>query len=99
MSGYTPEGTCTPGFLSRIHPEDYARVAKAQHAFFAGHGSFDEEFRVQRKDGQWIWIRDRAVASYEKDGKLYTDGMVSDITEHMSLDVRPHIFKTPPQAY
>ncbi|HXW13622.1 MAG TPA: PAS domain-containing protein, partial [Terriglobia bacterium] len=42
--------------------------------------SADEEFRVQRKDGQWIWVRDLAVASYEKDGKRYTDGMISDIT-------------------
>lgn len=79
--GYTPDETCKPGFFfSRIHPDDYARVASAHHAFVKGDGTFDEEFRVQRKDSHWIWVRDQAVVSYEKHGKRYTDGVIADIT-------------------
>ncbi|MGA2983356.1 MAG: PAS domain S-box protein [Terriglobia bacterium] len=79
--GYTPKETCDPGFFfSRIHPDDHARAAQAYKSFVNGHGVFDEEFRIQRKDGQWIWVHDKAVASYEKDEKRYTDGMISDIT-------------------
>jgi PAS domain S-box-containing protein len=36
---------------------------------------------VQRKDGQWIWIQDRAYRTYERDGVRYADGVFSDITE------------------
>ncbi|HMD98708.1 MAG TPA: PAS domain S-box protein [Terriglobia bacterium] len=80
--GYTPKEICNPGFFfSRVHPDDHPRALEAYKAFVNGHGVFDEEFRIQRKDGQWIWVHDRAVASYEKDGKRYTDGMISDITE------------------
>ena len=82
-----PRKLVHPGFFfSRIHPDDHASVAEAHKAFLAGHGVFDEEFRIQRKDGQWIWVHDRAVASYEKDGKLYTDGMISDITERKAME-------------
>jgi PAS domain S-box-containing protein len=80
--GYTPEETCNPGFFfSRIHPDDRAGVAEAHRAFLNGHGVFNQEFRIQRKDGQWIWVHNKAVANYEKDGRLYTDGMISEITD------------------
>ena len=43
--------------------------------------AFDVEYQVQRKDGQWIWIHDRAYRTYERDGVRYADGVFTDITE------------------
>ncbi|MGO8788290.1 MAG: response regulator, partial [Terriglobia bacterium] len=42
---------------------------------------FDVECRVRRKNGEWIWVHDRAVATYERNGVRYADGLLSDITE------------------
>jgi PAS domain S-box-containing protein len=85
--GYTPEETCNPGFFfSRIHRDDYPRIAEAHRAFLTGQAGFDEQFRIQRKDGEWIWIHDKAVASYEKDGNMYTHGIISDITERRLME-------------
>ena len=49
-------------------------------ALFARGEPYDVECRVRRKDGEWIWVHDRAVATYEKNGVLYADGVLSDIT-------------------
>jgi len=82
MYGYTPEEICQSGvWFERIHPDDLHRVKEAYEALFTRGEAYNVELRVQRKDGRWIWVHDRATASYEKDGKHYTDGIISDITE------------------
>jgi PAS domain S-box-containing protein len=45
-----------------------------------GQQKFDVKYRFQKKDGTWIWVRDRAGTIYEKDGVWYTDGVFSDIS-------------------
>ncbi len=82
--GFSAEEICREGetlWLGRIHPDDRARVRDTYHSLFTGDGAFDVEYRVQRKDGVWIWIQDRAVATYEKDGARSADGVFSDITD------------------
>jgi PAS domain S-box-containing protein len=82
LSGYTPEEICRPGaWFSRIHPEDRQKMSEAYKALLANGQAYSVEYRLQKKDGQWIWIHDRAATSYEKDGRRYADGLVSDITE------------------
>ena len=82
LGGYQPEELCnSPYWLSRVHPEDLEKVKEGYKVFLAGGRRFDVEYRIQKKDGAWIWVHDRAVTSYEKDGKLYTDGVISDITD------------------
>jgi len=73
-------------FRARIHPQDLPRLSEAYYGLFAGRQAFDVKFRVQRKDGRWIWLHDRAVATYEKDGKRYIDGVSSDITERKQAE-------------
>ena len=72
-------------WLYRIHPEDAERVKKAYASLFTHHTNYDVNYRIQRKDGQWIWLHDRSVATYEKDGVLYADGVFSDITESLRV--------------
>ena len=82
--GYTPDEAYRKSarpFRSRVHPDDLHKVKGAFRALFTTGQPYDVECRVQRKDGEWIWVHDRAVATYEKDGTRYADGLLSDITE------------------
>src|SRR5439155_8157815 len=81
--GYTKEEICAGGtrlWLSQIHAEDFGRVKHAYAALFEKHSAYDEEYRIRRKDGVWIWVHDRASGTHEEDGALYADGFLCDIT-------------------
>ncbi|MGA9644069.1 MAG: PAS domain S-box protein [Terriglobales bacterium] len=87
--GYTKQEICTGGGSFRsglIHPEDFGRVNHAYQKLFENQGGFDEEYRLRRKDGAWIWIHDRATGVHEENGVLYADGVFSDITERKQAE-------------
>ena len=42
--------------------------------------TFDVEYRIKRKAGEWIWLHDRSIAVYERDGAMYADGIFTNIT-------------------
>src|ERR1035441_2676698 len=48
---------------------------------FAKEEAFDVEYRIRRKDGQWIWLHSRAPSTYLRDGTRYADGLLSEITQ------------------
>ena len=82
--GYTAEEICERGeelWLPRIHPDDAKRVIERYQALFTDGRPFDMEYQVQRKDGRWIWVHDRALNTHVKDGMRYADGVFVDITE------------------
>jgi PAS domain S-box-containing protein len=60
---------------------DARRVRASLEALFSRGEAYDVEYRVQRKSGEWISVHDRAVATYERNGVRYADGLLSDITE------------------
>jgi len=68
---------------SRIHPDDLDRVLQHIDAYLAKEApEFCEEYRVQRKDGSYMWILDRGAALWGDDGKpLRMAGSETDITE------------------
>jgi PAS domain S-box-containing protein len=81
--GYTKEEICAAGASLRsglIHPEDFGRINQSYRALFEKRSAFDEEYRIRRKDGIWIWIHDRSTGVHEENGVLYADGVFSDIT-------------------
>lgn len=87
--GFTPEEICQGGeslWFGRIHPDDIESVKKAYEELFTANKKFDFEYRIQRKDGGWIWLHDRAITTYEKDGMKYADGIFSDVTERKKLE-------------
>lgn len=89
--GYTPEEIYEAGerlWLGRIHPDDVERVKEEYGRLFTEGKVFDVEYRIRRRDGEWIWLHDRSVATYEKDGLLYADGVFSDITERKQMEER-----------
>jgi PAS domain S-box-containing protein len=89
--GYTPEEIYEAGdtlWLGRIHPDDIVRVKEAFESLFTADKWFDIEYRIQRKDGNWIWLHDRAVSTYKKDGVPYADGVFADITDRKQMQER-----------
>ena len=83
LSGFSLEEHRRSGgglFLENIHPEDIGKVKEGMEALFARSEPYDVECRMRRKDGEWIWVHDRAVAAYEKDGVRYADGLLTDIS-------------------
>ncbi|GEM_PF-4385145 len=90
MCGYRPMEFCLPStisWFSVVHRDDLARLKKSLRLLFSKNQKFDIEYRVRRKDGQWIWVRDQAVAIYKKGGQLFADGVLSDITQNKEAEV------------
>jgi len=84
ISGYTLaelEGQGAGLFVNTVHPDDEARVRAAMEALFTRGEKYDVECRARLKSGEYIWVHDRAVATYERDGVRYADGLLTDITE------------------
>jgi len=66
----------------RIHPEDQQSVLSSLEEYLRGErGQFWEEYRVQRKDGTYIWVLDRGVAIRDEKGQaVRMVGAETDIT-------------------
>jgi diguanylate cyclase (GGDEF)-like protein/PAS domain S-box-containing protein len=86
--GYTPEEIYTDSdrWFRRIHPDDLPRVSEGFSDLMTENRQFNVEYRIQRKNGEWIWIHDRSVATYEKEGMRYADGVFADITERKNTE-------------
>jgi PAS domain S-box-containing protein len=87
--GYTSDEILAAGnelWISRIHPDDRKAVQMAFHCLFSDKKSFDIEYRIQRKDGEWIWLHDRANVVAEKDGRQQAYGVFLDVTEVKQKD-------------
>jgi PAS domain S-box-containing protein len=68
-------------WLDRIHPEDAPQVGQAYQKLFSDGDKFDVEYRVCRKDGKWIWLHNRALATRPREGIMCADGILRDITQ------------------
>ncbi len=75
-------------WLDRIHKDDKKRTKAALVRLMEKGALYDIEYRFLTKDNDWIWIHDRATASYLKNDKLYADGLMSDVTERKKLEVK-----------
>ena len=91
VCGFTAREICDRGealWNERIHPDDREHAWRGFHDLFDKGEQYEVEFRIQRKDGTWIWLRERALATYERDGVWYADGISSDITERKEAEER-----------
>ena len=67
---------------SSIHPSDYGRVVKSYIRSWETGAPFNEEYRIRRKDGTYIYWSDRGRPLYADDGKMVRFiGACTDITE------------------
>ncbi len=68
-------------WLDRIHEDDVHRVINSFESFFKENEPYDLEYRIQKKDGKWIWLHDRAYAKEKVQGKYIAYGTFSEITD------------------
>lgn len=70
-------------WAERIHPDDRDRVLGHLDEYLAmRRAEFREEYRIQRCDGQWIWVLDRGIALWNEAGQaVRLVGSEKDITE------------------
>ena len=73
-------------WFDSIHVEDRQRVAEAYESMINNGTNYDVECRVQRKNGEWLWVNDRAIATTESDGVRVATGLLSDITARKEAD-------------
>jgi PAS domain S-box-containing protein len=86
--GFSTEEVVANGFevwLGRIHPDDKEKVEAAFGELMES-DHYDVEYRIQRKDGAWIWLHDRSIKTYEKDGRRLADGVFSDVTDRHAAE-------------
>ena len=82
--GYTADEILSKGkelWFDRIHPNDRDRVKKAFGMLFDQNVQYNAEYRIRRKDGQWIWIHDRANIVEEEAGERFGYGVFTNVTE------------------
>jgi two-component system cell cycle sensor histidine kinase/response regulator CckA len=72
-------------WLERAHPTDAARVEAAYRRLVATGAAFDVEYRWQRQDDGWMWLRGRATRRADADPPI-VDAVFADITARKQLE-------------
>jgi PAS domain S-box-containing protein len=89
--GYTPqEWLDHPGPMGTlVHPDDLPAVREEEERSFRTGRPFHAEYRMRRRDGQWVWILDEASVVRDADGRpLFMQGLMYDITERKEAEQR-----------
>lgn len=92
LFGYTAEEVLRQGsqlWFGRMHPEDRDTVKCAYAELFRTGRKFDVQYRIQHRDGRWMWWHDRSnLVEHDSFGGRYADGILSDVTHVKSLEDR-----------
>ena len=89
LFGYRPDemmadATLWPAFL---HADDRDRVV-AEDEWLATQEPGTElisEYRIRRRTGQTVWVRDRSLLVEDADGNLMVDGIITDISAERAI--------------
>jgi PAS domain S-box-containing protein len=72
-----------------MHPEDLTRLRAANAFDTADITPFDEEYRMLRADGCWVWVHDTSTAVFGEDGEIaYFQGFMIDISLRKEAEQR-----------
>lgn len=87
FTGRTHEEEWGVGWAENIHFEDLQRCLDTYTDNFNLRHSFEMEYRLKRRDGEYRWILDRGVPRYHPDGSFagYIGSCV-DISEHKQME-------------
>ena len=92
ITGYSPQEeygmSAYLNWVDRVHPDDAGDFVAANKALFQMDMPFNIEYRLRRKGGRWVWIHDRAFATFYESGKKYASGMLSEITGRKEAELR-----------
>ena len=71
----------------RLHPDDPSIDALVDQMLRGGKPSMDQEFRMQHRDGHWVWLRARCeLAAAPGEQAPHLVGIAIDITEQKLAD-------------
>ncbi|MDY6948424.1 MAG: ATP-binding protein, partial [Pseudomonadota bacterium] len=71
-----------------VHPDDGAIVGKAMSDHLQRRVPYDIEYRLRKKDGEWLWVRSRASAERDCDDRpLWLAGSIHDISHERAARV------------
>ena len=71
------------GWCDNLHPADFDRTLDTYHAAFDARRPYEMEYRLQRDDGAWRWLLERATPHHGPGGDFIGYiGTCIDITEH-----------------
>jgi len=80
---HPPEASLSAEFVfdESIHPADKARMREAQRRHLDEGEEFDQEFRLRRADGSFIWVQGRGVSVRDAGGRpARFVGSITDIS-------------------
>ena len=89
--GYTvAEWTADPSLWEkRLHPDDLGRIIAEEERCAHNSEPLDVEYRIRKRDGEMIWVRDRAsVGVPEGDGAIFVEGLITDVSEQKAAEER-----------
>ncbi len=90
LLGFTPEEWMADPTLWRrqVHPDDLDTHASIEEQdYTSGDRTFSLTYRMRRRDGGEVWVRDEALVIPPQGGALpIMQGMLVDITERMRAD-------------
>jgi len=76
-------------WLRMVHPDDRDTVKTQSEAFLTGDGADITDYRMVRPDGRVVWVRDRAHAFRDEQGRLmWEHGVLFDVTELKEAQAR-----------
>ncbi len=97
LIGYTDHEVMDSHFeiiFDHIHPDDRSETDRFYSTHFPGEGPFEIEYRIQHRDGHWIWLHDITRRAVSGDGEIWTYGIASDITHRKETEMELRQFKT-----
>ncbi len=71
-----------------VHSDDGAIVGRAMSEHLQHRTPYDIEYRLRKKDGEWLWVRSRASAERDEDDRpLWLAGSIHDISHERAARV------------
>jgi PAS domain S-box-containing protein len=91
MTGYRPDEVLAEAsdwhWLEFIHPEDRDRVAGEDEADVPIDQPIRLEYRIARKDGGTLWVRDESLPIHDETGAIVAwQGILMDITDRIEAE-------------
>ncbi|MEM9539893.1 MAG: PAS domain-containing protein [Cyanobacteria bacterium P01_E01_bin.42] len=76
-------------FAKRVHPDDLAAVQQAIQKHFAREGDYKFEYRLQKQEGDYIWVRANGRAVWNEAGEpIFMAGSVQDISDRKEYELQ-----------
>ena len=87
FTGQPSEQAHGQAWMQAVHPDDSSRVASTYQSASRAHATFELEYRLRRRDGQYRWCADTAAPRFAAHGEFLGHiGSVIDITDRKSAE-------------